>query len=65
MSDDADKTQDRLELEEALRRKEMQNIKYVEGTGFCLNCGEKLNDNRRWCNKDCADDWDYLTNRRK
>ena len=64
MSDDADKTQDRIELEEALRRKEMKNIKYVEGTGFCLNCGEKLNDNRRWCDKDCADDWDYLTKRK-
>ena len=47
MSDDADKTQDRIELEETLRRREMQNIKYVEGTGFCLNCGEKLNDNRQ------------------
>lgn len=64
MSDDADKTQDRIELEEALRRREMKNIKYVEGTGFCLNCGEKLNDNRRWCDKDCADDWDYLTKRK-
>mgnify|MGYP003340602710 FL=1 len=64
MSDDADKTQDRIELEETLRRREMKNIKYVEGTGFCLNCGEKLNDNRRWCDKDCADDWDYLTKRK-
>ena len=64
MSDDADKTQDRIELEDALRRKEMKNIKYVESTGFCLNCGEKLNDNRRWCDKDCADDWDYLTKRK-
>ena len=64
MSDDADKTQDRIELEESLRRREMKNIKYVEGTGFCLNCGEKLNDNRRWCDKDCADDWDYLTKRK-
>lgn len=64
MSDDADKTQDRIEIEDALRRMEMKNIKYVEGTGFCLNCGEKLNDNRRWCDKDCADDWDYLTKRK-
>ena len=65
MSDDADKTQDRLELEDAIRRKEMDGIKYIQGTGYCLNCGTKLKDSRRWCDKDCADDWDYNVNRRK
>jgi hypothetical protein len=65
MSDDADKTQDRLEKEEMLRRREQETIVYVKGTGQCLNCGEKLNDSRRWCDKDCADDWDYNVNRRK
>ena len=65
MSDDADKTQDRIELEETIRRKEMNGIKYLEGTGSCLNCGEKLNDSKRWCDKDCADDWEYNVNRRK
>ena len=65
MSDDADKTQDRIELEEAIRRKEMETIKYIQGTGHCLNCGTKLKDSRRWCDKDCADDWDYNVNRRK
>ena len=29
MSDDADKTQDRIELEDAIRRKEMDGIKYL------------------------------------
>jgi hypothetical protein len=33
MSDDADKTQDRLELEDAIRRKEMDGIKYIKATG--------------------------------
>ena len=64
MSDDADKTQDRIELEDAIRRKEMDGIKYITGTGHCLNCGTILNDSRRWCDKDCADDWDYNVNRR-
>jgi len=64
MSDDADKTQDRLELENAIRKQHMENIRYVKGTGHCLNCGETLNDTRRWCNKDCADDWEYNVNRR-
>jgi predicted amidophosphoribosyltransferase len=65
MSDDADKTQERIELEDAIRRKGMSDINYVKPTGLCLNCGEKLNDSRRWCDKDCADDWDYHVNRRK
>ena len=65
MSDDADKTQERIELEDTIRRKEMDSIKYIQGTGYCLNCGTKLNDSRRWCDKDCADDWDYHVNRRK
>lgn len=65
MSDDADKTQERIEREDAIRRKEMKGIKYIQGTGNCLNCGKKLNDARRWCDKDCADDWDYYVNKRK
>lgn len=65
MSDDADKTQERIELEDVIRRKGMSDINYVKPTGLCLNCGEKLNDLRRWCDKDCADDWDYHVNRRK
>jgi hypothetical protein len=64
MSDDADKTQDRLEKEDAIRRKEMDSMKYIKATGHCLNCGTKLKDLRRWCDKDCADDWEYNVNRR-
>ena len=29
-------------------------------TGHCLNCGETLNGERRWCDKDCASDWEKL-----
>lgn len=25
--------------------------------GYCLNCGEPLPDGRRWCNRECRDDW--------
>lgn len=28
-------------------------------TGFCLFCGDLLTDNeRRWCDADCRDDWE-------
>lgn len=27
-----------------------------EPTGFCLNCGENLEEGKRFCDKDCADD---------
>lgn len=64
MSDDADKTQDRLEKEEFLRKRYQKTIRYAESTGHCLNCGEALSDDRRWCDIDCAKDWEYLNNRR-
>ena len=48
MSDDADKTQERAS-------EEIQ----TQGTGQCLNCGDKITKERRWCSKECADDWEY------
>jgi RNA polymerase-binding transcription factor DksA len=64
MSDEADLTQDRLEKEETIRKQYLTTIKYVESTGYCLNCGVTLPPNRRWCDKDCADDWDYHQQRK-
>jgi hypothetical protein len=64
MSDDVDITQDRLEKEETQRRNELNKIRYLKGTGYCLNCSEPLNDNRRWCDKYCAEDWEHTLNRR-
>jgi hypothetical protein len=31
-----------------------------EATGFCLNCGEPLPDDRRWCSPECRDDWQKM-----
>jgi hypothetical protein len=42
MSDDADKTQERLELEEMLRRKYASEDIQTQGNGQCLNCGDKI-----------------------
>jgi predicted aldo/keto reductase-like oxidoreductase len=58
MSDDADMTQDRLELEEKIRRKYIhRTANEVDATGYCLNCGEDLPIDKRWCDADCQQDW--------
>lgn len=58
MSDDADLSQDRMEKEDALRRKYAPaNTLEVDATGACLNCGELVPSGVRWCDKDCQDDW--------
>jgi hypothetical protein len=63
MSDEADITQARQELEEAIRRKYTQLImNEAEPTGKCLNCGVRCKD-KRWCDKDCEDDWEYRRRR--
>ncbi|MCL2076028.1 MAG: hypothetical protein FWH15_06270 [Betaproteobacteria bacterium] len=28
-----------------------------DATGYCLNCGEPIDD-RRWCDAACRDDWE-------
>lgn len=25
--------------------------------GMCLNCGDKVGEEMRWCSNDCRDDW--------
>lgn len=58
MSDEADMTQDRLELEDKIRKKyTVRPVKEAEATGFCLNCGEDLPTTMRWCDADCQSDW--------
>lgn len=58
MSDDADRTQERLELEEAIRRQYRQESAPIKGTGFCLNCGEPIRKDMRWCDQYCRDDFE-------
>jgi hypothetical protein len=33
------------------------NLQAVAGTGACLNCGEPLRPQLRWCDAGCRDDW--------
>ena len=64
MSDDADKTQDRIEIEDEIRKRYRKTYDYVKESGHCLNCGEVVPSGRRWCDKDCAEDWEYNQQRK-
>lgn len=33
------------------------NVLEFEVTGYCLNCEEKLEDNKRFCDQNCAEDF--------
>lgn len=37
-------------------------LQIAASNGHCLNCDERLDDGRRWCDEDCRDDW-VLRNR--
>jgi len=55
--DDADRAQERIEHEEALRRRAPRapDLPYA---GACYWCGEPLPAPRRWCDAACRDDWE-------
>ena len=69
MSDEADMTQDRLELEaEMMRKFRSEPKREAEPIGKCLNCAEPFVDEDgselvaggkelRWCDEYCAMDW--------
>lgn len=58
MSDEADKAQDREELEDQIRRKYTRKPELeVPPTGYCLNCGEPVKYDMRWCDVFCRNDW--------
>lgn len=49
-------------LEEMERQHQLNRVREsaantIKATGNCLNCDEPLDDNRRWCDADCRDDW--------
>lgn len=48
---------ERLYREAALRARKPMGPK---PSGFCLNCGEPVRPPRRWCDKDCRDDWEMV-----
>ena len=64
MSDEADMTSAREEIENEIRRKYLdKNLGLeVEHTGVCLNCGDKTIGTQRWCDVMCRNDWQRRVN---
>lgn len=60
--DQANDTAD-LYLNAALRKQQHEDIVTPSGIGMCLSCGEPVEGDRRWCDKDCRDDWQVETKR--
>ena len=55
MSDDADRSQERQEIEDAIRARTKPNLT-IPTSIVCLNCGEPTEGGARWCNAECRDD---------
>jgi predicted nucleic acid-binding Zn ribbon protein len=55
--DEADRAQEIMEQEEALRRRTRRppGLTY---TGYCHWCGDITGGGRRFCDADCRDDWE-------
>lgn len=59
MSDEADMTQDRMEIEEKIRKRYVHRPeREADAVGYCLECGEELPLTMRWCDADCRDMWE-------
>lgn len=59
MADEIDRTQERLELEEQIKRQYQPVNVEIKGTGRCLNCGEPISTDVRWCDSHCRDDFEH------
>ena len=57
MADDADRTADRMELEDAIRRR-LAPAPALPYTGFCFNCEDPVDEPLKFCDKDCQQDWE-------
>jgi predicted nucleic acid-binding Zn ribbon protein len=46
-----------------IRRKYAPEDVSIDGDGTCLNCGNSISKDKRWCDKECAVDWEYMSRR--
>lgn len=58
MADDADRSQDRMEVEEALRRR-FKPKEEIPPKGLCYYCDADVAHPKKFCDSDCAEGWEF------
>ena len=58
MADEADRGNETAELFHKLALAAMPKPVAIHGIGMCLNCGDELEGEARWCDAECRDDWE-------
>ena len=56
--DEADMTADRMEREEALRRRIVPKEE-IPACGVCYYCGEDVGPSKKFCDAECASDFEF------
>ena len=59
MADEIDRANEAAELflTAALSKQQSLEVSTPKGVGMCLNCETDLDDDRRWCDAACRDDY--------
>jgi hypothetical protein len=58
MADVVDRANDLVEMTlENCIKKVTAKASIPKGIGICIECGEPVEGERRWCDVDCRDDW--------
>lgn len=57
MADEADIANDLADLERERAIREARQFHHQPGIGVCINCGVDVEGERRWCSKECMDDY--------
>lgn len=58
MADPADLGNDTADFFLGLSLKKVKTPTVEAGIGLCLNCGEAVPGDARWCDAHCRDDWE-------
>ena len=60
MVDEVDRANEQIEkgIEDTLKNIDTTIPKNM--TGKCLSCGQSVDDERRWCNADCRDNYEKI-----
>lgn len=58
MADEADQTADRMEKEEALRRRFVPKEE-IPACGVCYYCGEDVGSSKKFCDAECSEGYEF------